>query len=236
MGNKISLEFTTTACNRPKILESTYKSYTTRLKNVDFKNSTLYINVDPTPHSDNIIEVIDIANKYFGNVIEYVPEKPNFAAAVLWCFNQVKGDLFFHLEDDWNLMKDVDIHKMVKLLGKDNIQCLLNKTPNLIPPREIGEPAFIPGLSSKKYIQKYLPLMDDLSNPEAQIKNIFRKNKKFQKNKSINIDPNNEFSRDIGRIWLQQNGLERDYENQRTKEKGKWTPWTTWKKNAKKLG
>ena len=231
MGNKIPLEFTTTACNRPEIIESTYKSYTTRLKNIDFKNSTLYINIDPSPNSHNIIEVIDIANKYFGNVIEYVPEKPNFAAAILWCFNQVKGDMFFHLEDDWNLMREVDIHQMIKLLGKDNIQCLLNKTPNLIPQHEVGEPAFIPSLSSKKYINQYLPLMNENSNPEAQIKNIFRENKEFQKYKSININPNYEFSRDIGRVWLQQKGLKRDYEKTRTNSKDKWTPWITWTKN-----
>tara|TARA_R110001592_G_C12898561_1_gene726381 strand:- start:82 stop:777 length:696 start_codon:yes stop_codon:yes gene_type:complete len=231
VGNKIPLEFTTTACNRPEIIESTYNSFTTRLKNVDFENSTLYINIDPAPNATNIIEVINIANKYFGNVIEYVPEKPNFAAAVLWCFNQVKGEMFFHLEDDWNLMRDVDIHQMIKLLGKDNTQCQLNKTPTLIPHHEKEEPAFIPNLSSKKYIDLYLPLMDDKINPEFQIKEIFRKNPKFQKNKSVNINPNYEFSRDIGRNWLFSKGLKRDYEKTKINPKDKWSPWITWKEH-----
>ena len=53
----MELEFTTTACNRPEILEKTYKSFTTNLKDINFNKSTLYINIDPSPDNNNITKI-----------------------------------------------------------------------------------------------------------------------------------------------------------------------------------
>ena len=231
MINPISLEFTTTACNRPEILEQTYQSYTKNLKNIDFTTSTLYINIDPAPDNTNISEVITVARKYFGNVIYNIPTEPNFAQAILWCFQQVKGDYFFHLEDDWNLMREVDIHDMIEVIKQPNIlQCILNKKN--INPRELYEPAFIPSLFQTKIINVYIKLMNNESNPESQMKNIYRQNIfHIQKYKSQPFLPNIELSRDIGREWLKSNGIKRDYDKHRTNHNQKWTPWTTWKIN-----
>ena len=97
------MEFTTTACNRPELLERTYSSFTKNIKGLDFKKCILYINVDPSPHGQNIEKNEEVAKKYFGKVIVNYPDKPNFARAVIWCFTQVRGEYFFHLEDDWVL-------------------------------------------------------------------------------------------------------------------------------------
>ena len=231
MVNPISIEFTTTACNRPKILEQTYKSYTHNIKNVDFTKSTLYINIDPAPDNTNISEVINIARKYFGNVIYNTPNEPNFAKAIIWCFQQVKGEYFFHLGDDWILMREVNIYDMIDIIKLPNVsQCILNKKN--INPREIYEPAFIPSLFLTKIVKVFLQLMNNESNPEAQMKNIFRKNIfQIQKYKSKSFASHIELSRDIGREWLNRNGIKRDYDKHRTDNNQKWTPWTTWKIN-----
>ena len=227
----LSLEFTTTACNRPEILEQTYHSFSKKLKNVDFTKSTLYINIDPSPSKDNISEVINVARKYFGNVIYNIPNEPNFAQAILWCFQQVKGEYFFHLEDDWILLREVNIHNMVHVLQSPNVsQCILNKKN--INPKEIYEPAFIPSLFMTKIVKVYLQFMNNESNPEAQMKNIFRSNVfQIQTYKSKFFAPHIELSRDIGREWLKSNGIKRDYDKHRTNHNQKWTPWTTWKIN-----
>ena len=229
MINPISLEFTTTACNRPEILEQTYQSYTRNLNNIDFKKSTLYINIDPTPNNTNILSVVNVAKKYFGNVVYNIPNEPNFAQAILWCFQQVKGEYFFHLEDDWNLMREVNIHDMIGIIKSPNIfQCILNKKN--INPKELYEPAFIHSLFLTKIVKVYLQLMNNESNPESQMKNIYRQNIfHIQKYKSQPFLPNIELSRDIGREWLKSNGIKRDYDKHRTNHNQKWTPWTTWK-------
>lgn len=222
----MELEFTTTACNRPEILEKTYKSFTTNLKDINFNKSTLYINIDPSPDNNNITKNIEIAKKYFGKVIYNLPKESNFAEAILWCFNQVKGEFFFHLEDDWILLREINIDNMIKLIKNEKLQCILNKK-NI---HELYEPSFIPSLFYTKIIKIYINLMDNKSNPECQMKEIFRSNLyDIQKYKSIPYLPGYELSRDIGRNWLLQNGLERDYDKNRKDYHKEWTPWTTWK-------
>lgn len=218
--NKIILDFTTTACNRPEILDITYNSFTNNLKNVDFKNSTLYINIDPSPNNNNIMDIIKVAKKYFGNVVYNIPDKPNFTEAVLWCFKQVKTDYFFHLEDDWLLLHPIDIIDVIYNLYKNDnlLQCILNTKSN----HEPFEPAFIPSLFRKKIVDFYTLNMNNIINPELQMKLIFRNNLYgIQKYKSIQYRPGIALSKDIGRQWLKKNGLKRDY----TTNKSSWATW-----------
>ena len=156
---------------KDEILKMEEMYFSKKLKNVDFTKSTLYINIDPTPSKDNISEVINVARKYFGNVIYNIPNEPNFAQAILWCFQQVKGEYFFHLEDDWILLREVNIHSMVHVLQLPNVsQCILNKKN--INPKEIYEPAFIPSLFMTKIVKVYLQFMNNESNPKADTKAV----------------------------------------------------------------
>ena len=61
------IDFTTTACVRPWVLDATYKSYSTNLKGIDFKKCTLYINVDPIGNTSQYSaeDVVAVAEKYF---------------------------------------------------------------------------------------------------------------------------------------------------------------------------
>jgi len=228
---EIALEFTTTSCNRPEILDLTYSSYVSRLKGIDFQKSTLYINIDPAPDSSNISEMEKVAKKYFGKVVANYPKEPNFAAAIIWCFSQVKGEYFFHLEDDWMLKQRVDVATMIKKVGEHNIQCVLNKKVML--KNELGEPCFIPSLFRTEIVKRYLPLMNSASNPEYQMKMIFRKNKAgLNTYRSVLWRKSHEISKDIGRAWLKKNGIVRDYAKT-GKSSAKWSPWITWRTKKK---
>ena len=219
------MEFTTTACIRPGILNHTYTSYSDRLDNVDLKQSTLYINVDPVGNLkiiNGIDEVVKVAKKHFGHIEVNIPKEANFAAAILWCFAQPKEKYFFHLEDDWLLMRRVDINKLIKRLEAGCLQVILNKSAAQTKLSERGEPMFVPSLMNTKHIQAYLPLMNTSDNPEAQMKFMFRKNKNFPKSEMF--DMSKEYSRDNGRHWMQKLGLRRNMGGKQ------WTPWTTWTK------
>ena len=72
------MSFTTTACNRPNIIERTYDSFCNNVLGIDFHDITLYINIDPAPKSDNREVIIEIAKKYFGNVVVNLPRRSNF--------------------------------------------------------------------------------------------------------------------------------------------------------------
>lgn len=231
----ISLEFTTTACNRPEILERTYRSFTANLKGVDFEKSTLYINVDPAPNSNNINKIEDIASKYFGKVICNYPKSSNFAKAIIWCFNKVEGEKFFHLEDDWILVRKVHINEIINALHKTpttyNLQCVLNRDKRYIKANENGEPTFIPSLFCSKLIKEYLDKMNDTLNPEYQIKKIWRNNNNFKQHRSIILNNRMEYSKDIGRDWLKSNKISRDYTLKgKVRPSSGWTPWISWNK------
>jgi len=224
-GSNIPLEFTTTACNRPHILNSTYASYTSRLIGVDFKESTLYLNVDPSPSKDNIIEVENIAKKYFGTVVVNYPETSNFAAAAHWCFSQVKGKYFFHLEDDWNLCRSVNVQSLISKLDDSTFQCILNKKRTKYLKLEKGEPSFMPSLISTEIWKKYLDNFDTSINPEYQFKKLFRdKTAGLSEFTSVYYNESFEFSKDIGRDWLRNNKIVRNYS-----AGSSWSPWINWK-------
>lgn len=112
----IPLEFVTTAMPRAEIFEKTCKSFVNNLKGIDFLMSTLYINIDPLDEDDLIDrkKMIDIAKKYFGNVISRCPSIPNYCSAYIWCWTRPIGTWFFNLEDDWMLIKKYDIEELLK--------------------------------------------------------------------------------------------------------------------------
>ena len=217
----MELEFTTTACNRPEILEKTYQSFTSKLKGVNFRKSTLYINIDPAPDKKNIQEVEKVAKKYFGKVVANYPINANFAKAVIWCFQQVKKDIFFHLEDDWLLNREVDLQKVLFFCSKhlNWHQCVFQKK-NI---QQANEPCLLPSLHNTQYTKIYLKLMNSKINPEAQMKYIHRNN---QITGLTYIIWDKNLVQDIGKKWLLQKGLRRNYA-EISKKKG-WTPWVRW--------
>lgn len=223
----MELEFTTTACNRPEILERTYKSFTSNLLNVDFEKSTLYINIDPAPNNINITKMEDVAKKYFGTVVANYPQKANFASAVIWCFSQVKGDVFFHLEDDWLLNQKIDVKTMYNYSKKYSNwhQCILEK--NVI--NQPNEPTLLPSLHNTKITQLFLKKIDSKTNPEAQLKCVYRDLKKRGLTLFTYVIWGKGLVTDIGRKWLNNKGLRRDYgKTSSTNNKNKWSPWISW--------
>lgn len=106
------IDITTAATLRPEILERTYWSFTTRL----FKNypCRLFLNVDPVGDDHTADDVVAVAKKYFDVADVRVAEKPGFPEALIWLYNQVESDLFFNLEDDWELMADMNFGDMMK--------------------------------------------------------------------------------------------------------------------------
>lgn len=127
MANLIPLEFTTTAMPRPEILHRTYQSFKKNLLGVDWARSRLYINIDPFPGMDlasaahtrartrTLMDVME----HFPNVCAMFPSDPDFASAVKWCWAMPQGEFFFHLEDDWELQRPVDIQELLQPLGAD---------------------------------------------------------------------------------------------------------------------
>jgi len=95
-----SITFVTTACVRPNIYLKSIES----LKNClgELNNFRLIINIDMIPHNTkDAIEMIKIAEKYFGEVIYNLSDEPNFVKAFKFVVEKVNTPWFFYIQDDW---------------------------------------------------------------------------------------------------------------------------------------
>ena len=73
--NKQSLEnlvdFATTACNRPLILEKTYESLAKRIKGIQLSECRLFLNIDPMPDCIDIEDNIKLRKIFWGSYCKY---------------------------------------------------------------------------------------------------------------------------------------------------------------------
>lgn len=223
-------EFTTTAMCRPEIIDITYKSFTDNILDINFKECTLYLNIDPAPNSQKSVQTADVARQYFGNVVVNYSSSCNFAAAVKWCFSQVKGKYFFHLEDDWILLKKIYIKEVIDVLINQNNKYLeYNKDYVSILLRAYGVASekicLAPSVFCGDFARGISPKLDVRINPEEQMRS---------RNLNIRKTKLNEFSlrypfpsitdiivKDIGRDWIKKNGIIGD----RSTHFVKWKKW-----------
>ena len=221
----MKLEFTTTACVRPELLDQTYSSLNNALVDVDLKTEgILYINIDPVPDSSELAieQELEVARSHFGEVYHRIGEPGgNFSCAASWALSQPKGEYFFNVEDDWlfegGLIRIQDYINKIKTDKRENIlQCVAGKKDiiNII--------YFPPSLfknSTIKSILKNNPIPEN-ENPERWLREI-----KFPK---CLVDYNvtgmdGIRCKDNGRQWLRKQGLSKNQENQRANCWGKTT-------------
>lgn len=109
------IDITTTATLRPELLEKTYESFTKYLfkKPYDYR---VIINIDPVGGNKTVDDVIKVVHRFFPTSKINTPSEPNFAKAWKWCWSQVEADFIFHLEEDWLLLREVDIDIMLSIL------------------------------------------------------------------------------------------------------------------------
>jgi len=193
------MEFTTTAMSRPDIINKTYHSFSKNLKGIDFKKSTLYINIDPLPKGNNTLRVVEVAYKYFGNVVYNTPEKPNFTNAVNWCWMNAKEDIIFHLEDDWIMTELVDVLPLIDKLNNSKLFSIpFRKTMNF----PYDKPSLSPSFLHNRFYKAVAGRLDSKLNPEIQLRG---------KNFGIDMGPrqgivdgysDHAIIQDIGREWI----------------------------------
>jgi len=199
----MELEFTTTAMARPSILQRTYKSFSIHLRGVNFAKSTLYINVDPLPPDVDRHECVEVAKRFFGTVVPNMPSSAHFTKAVQWLWKSVKGQYFIHLEDDWSLLRDVDIQTMLKLLEQDGvIQAIFRAYYRARHGKERsyqGKICLSPSLLEGNFARRMSGIFDLTMNPEIQLRGA-----NIEGCRGIPYPKKEIILKDIGRKWIVQ--------------------------------
>ncbi len=234
------IDVTTTAMNRPEVHDLTFSSFTTFLKGVEWEESTLYINIDPIPDGDRM-EVVRVAQKYFGNVIYHMPDTANYTSAYNWVWSHAKTKYILNLEDDWRLKREVHINTLLKYFDiMPSLYEVVLRAYTYHYPCTCTSPAIL----HRRYYHALGGKLDETRNPETQTHSrrdfgIFIPNKKNCTGAAINKfviaypemtrDPSAVIVEDIGREWLENSDYCRPQmfpkHDKRFKKKCDFTKW-----------
>ena len=171
---------------RPDILEITLNSFKHKLlRSFDVR---VIINVDPAGETSRYsqLDIVGICERYFDVVVSRISETASFSAAVQWCWRQVETDIFFHLEDDWLLKKQITPKNVLALFENDNVVSVtLNKRNQSISDTAYNDSesensnvnndyirvrnlSLSPGFFRARYINELLSVFDITKDPENQ--------------------------------------------------------------------
>ena len=110
---------------RPALLDRTLESFT---KNVftERERYRFIFNIDPVGEAGcSPMDVVDVANKYFDNILYNIADEPSFPKAFIWCWEQAESDYLFHMNEDWEILRLINIDHMIKILEENtNVACL----------------------------------------------------------------------------------------------------------------
>ncbi|MBW2598555.1 MAG: glycosyltransferase [Deltaproteobacteria bacterium] len=225
------IDITMTATRRPELIRKTLDTFLSRFF-FRANDCRLIINVDPVGRDMQSFEITDLCREYFPNIIYRCPNKPAFSRAFKWVWSQVTADFVFHLEDDWELMRPVDLTKMIKIM-ENNPDLAILRLPwkptgidsaknwrYFFPwngeffecPRELrrtvgfcGHPSLIRG----EFVRNTVKYIDETRNPEKQFhrgpSEIMAEIDKWRYGVFAEHDQPPAI-RDIGRAWMVENG------------------------------
>lgn len=234
-----------TACIRPEIIEKTLSSFQRYFwKDMDIR---AIVNIDPVGVGFNQVTIADVVSKYFMDNTIRTPRIASFPNAFKWTWLQTDTDYVLHLEDDWELLRDVDVDEMINILeGESDLALLrlpifhaglehMKNWNKFFPwngryyecPEELKmEVGFCghPSLIKQEFVDRIAPYIDIRINPEKQFhhgpQKIMDEVAKWRY--GVYAKPGDEpILRDIGRAWMVENGF------QKSGNKAWFTHWET---------
>ena len=191
-----TVDFCTTAMIRPELLRRTYESFTEKLLDIPWDDTQLFLNVDPLPPGD-AEKVVAVAKEFFGHVTSRTPDKPNFAAAVKWCWSSAGAPFLFHLEDDWVLRRPVSINALLEHFGtkKEGVMQIALRAYRY----KYRMYCLSPGIFRAALYKRMAPQFDTSVNPEFQLHALKHSPKTVRGYTDIGTRP---LVADIGREWI----------------------------------
>jgi len=171
--------FTTTSVGRFDIMDVCYASFVKNLEGVDYKKSTLFLNLDHYDKFGDVDNSIKVAKKYFGEVVYNISEKPNFAKAVKWCWSHNFDTRYvFHLEDDWDLVHNVKVETLVSIMeSKERMFNVRLRHRGRLLEGKCRWMLLAPSLFKKEFLKIGSMISSD-RNPEHSIKSPKEKSRK----------------------------------------------------------
>lgn len=140
---KDTIQVTITATNRREVLFRTLSSF---MENLLFRcDVEAIVNVDNVGNEQNPDGIVSLVDLFMPVEQSRRSIEPNFGEAFAYCWRGVTANWVFHLEDDWELLKRVEIREMLHILDEEEDLALLRL------------PQFPSGAESMKNWDKFFP-------------------------------------------------------------------------------
>lgn len=201
-----------TATLRPDVLETTLDSFCEKML-YEKNRYRLIINIDPIGEKIFPKFVLKIAQKYFDNIVHRYSPEPGFTKSVIWSWSKIKYNYLLYLQDDWRLLRTINIDSMIEILDSNSKLASLRLNKNETPINN-GDTEFTicprislnPILFKSEFIKGVTPLMTPDENPEKQLRSSLKSERgRFIRNWSNAIyikDSRDQIVEDIGRAWM----------------------------------
>lgn len=208
-------DITITATKRPELLDIMLSSFK---KGMNLSSECrIIINIDPLGRDIPVSEELDVCYKYFTNVHYNTPTSPSYNKALRWLWTQVETKYFLNLEDDWELLRETSLQKMIDIMEADPdlAQLSLRKefsSPSLTPEGYYKMKNFLtsPSLASSKFVKEALDnLKDDLYfGRQLMTRKVFT-DMKYKYGRYCDGKEQG-MIRDHGRVWMTKMGFRKN--------------------------
>jgi len=129
------IDITMTSVIRPDILSDTLDTISKKVCK-DRDGFRLIINVDHVGENIKPMKMIKVAKRYFDDVVFNIATEPSFPKAVKWVWSQVTAPYVFHWEDDVDILREIDVDHMIKILKEHKTLSSLRLYKDKIPPNK----------------------------------------------------------------------------------------------------
>ena len=228
----IPVDITMPTTLRPSVLERTLSSFCENLF-TERDRYRLIMNIDQVGEDCSPMDVVRVASEFFSSVSFRVSDSPSFPMAFKWCWMQTQTPFVFHMNEDWELRRHVDIDHMIELMAKTPTLACLRLNKMKIPLKDIeffGCRFFLkngclmarhrhdqfssnPELVRGRFIQAALRYLNDSDNPEAQFRggslDLWLNVSMYWDYALYAAPGDDELIVDIGKDWMEKEGMKK---------------------------
>jgi hypothetical protein len=217
------IDVTLVSTRRPDLLQQTLDSFSRHFfSRVPVRR--LFVNLDPLWGDIDADRAVErICRSYFKDVMIRRPAEPSFGGAVKWLWSQPETDRFFHLEDDWLLLRPLNPARLAREMAADRVaQISFSRLNRKAWRKGVWLERFTtsPSMLKTSFARQVSALQDADLDPEKQLYgpgNPALRNLTGQFRHRLHA---HRFARafiaDIGRDWREQQGIHKQLVNGRS--------------------
>lgn len=208
------IDVTLVSTRRPDLLKQTLDSFSRHL----FSRGSvrrLFVNLDPLwgdAEADRAVE--RICRSYFEDVVVRRPAEPSFGGAVKWLWSQPETGWFFHLEDDWLLLRPVALGRLAREMDADGVAQISFSRLNRKAWRKgvwLDRFTTSPSILKTSFARQVSALQDADLDPEKQLYGTENPALRNLTDRFRHRLHDHRFARayiaDIGRAWRERHGI-----------------------------